>query len=264
MAFVRFMMIAAGLTLIGGGVGAVALAPQWEPYLRKEMARSLGEVLGTTVEIGKVRPAWLEGALALENVVVQNPPGYKEPTAAVCDRVLIQPEFLTVFSKSPVIACVSLEGTALKLRYKPGESTNLGYFKQQAATAAQPAAAGTAGAEAPGGVVVKQVRAENTKVDLVPGPMINLDLKPGAGMPSMGTVSIPVSEAASAATTVLGVVDALIKQASAMQGLVQPLTDLLKTETAAPAPTAAAPGAAPAVSAPPVSAPPVTLDIPEI
>lgn len=254
------MMIITGLVLIGGGVGAVALAPQWEPYLREEMARSLGSVLGTTVEIGKVKPAWLEGALALENVVIQNPPEYKERTAAVCDRVLIQPEFLTVFSTSPVIACVSLEGTSLKLRYKPGDSTNLGYFKQQAATAAKPGAA-----DAPG-VVVKEVRAENTKVDLVTGPMINLELKPGAGMPSVGNVSIPMAEAAGAATTILGVVDALIKQSSSMQGLVQPLVDLLKTETqpAAPVPAAPAPSPAPVASPSPAPAPAVSLDIPEI
>lgn len=244
MAFVRFMMIVVGLTLIGGGIGAVALAPKWEPYLRDEMERTLGGVLGTTVEIGAVSPAWLEGALALENVVIQNPPGYAERTAAVCDRVLIQPEFMTLFSKSPVIACVSLEGTALKLRYKPGDSTNLGYFKQQASNAAQ----GTPPA-APN-VVVKQVVAENAKVDLAPGPGLNIDLKPMG----IGDVSIPITDvakAANAASTVLGVVDALIKQSASMQGLVQPLVDLLKTETATTPPPAPA-------------KPAVSLDIPEI
>lgn len=233
-------MIVAGMALIGSGVGAVAFAPALEPHLRRHIAASLGEILGTRVDVGALKPAWIEGGLALENVVVHNPPGYKEEAAAVLDRVLIQPEVMTVFSKSPTLACVVLEGTQLKLRYRPGEGTNLGYFKERAKAAEQVAVKGE------GGVLVKQVVAEGATLDLVPGPTLNIDLKPV----SLGTLSIPVKDAASATSTVAGLVDALMKQASAMQGLVQPLMDLIQSETAAKPAEAAKPA--------------VSLDIPAI
>lgn len=239
MAFIRFLMIIIGLALIGSAVGAVAFAPQLEPYARRMMEAELGGVLGTQVEIGKLRPAWMEGGLALENVTIHNPPDFKGGAAAECSRVLIQPEMFTVFSKSPTIACVTLEGAALRLRYKPGDGTNLGYLKKQASTAA------AADAKPDEGLMVKEVRAPRAKVDLVPYPAINLNVKPL----ELGAIGMAAQAPGSAAKTVAGLMDEAMKQSTALGGMMQPLVEMLKTESA----TA---GAAPATSPAPAPAPP--------
>ena len=258
MGFVRFLMVVIGLGLIGMAVGTVAFAPQLEPYARHAMEAELGHTLGTQVEIGKLRPAWTEGALALENVTIHNPPNFKEGVAAQCDRVLIQPEMFTLLSKSPTIACVTLEGAALKLRYKPGDGTNLGYLKQQANNAA------AANAPAPGeGVVVKQVVAPRAKVDLVPFPAISLNMK----TLELGAIGMAAPEPGSAAKTIAGLVGAAMKETTTLSGMVQPLVELLKTEAAggaAPAKPAEAPTTAAPQAPVPASGKGPDLAIPEL
>lgn len=260
MAAIRAFMIIIGLGLIGSAVGAVALAPKLEPFVREGMEAELGRVFGTQVKIEHLRPAWMEGALALEQVTIHNPPNFKDGPAAYCDRVLIQPEIFTVFSKSPTIASVTMEGTKLKLRYRPGDGTNLGYFKKQANTAAQTAA--TAG----DGIQVKEVKAANAKIDLLPGPAFDVRLRE-LSLGALGvaaSANISPSEAEGVAKTMAGVVNQVIEKGTTLQGMVQPLVNLLKLEAAtnvaaAPAvPAPAAPSRAPDAKAP------VVLDIPEI
>lgn len=265
-------MITLGLVLICAAVGAVAFAPKLEPYARQAVAQQLGTLLGTKVEIGRIYPAWMEGGLALERVTIENPPNFKEGTAASCDRMLIQPEVFTVFSKSPTIACVTMEGAALKLRYKPGDGTNLGYFKKRALAAEDML-------PLPGeGVLVKEVRAQGTRVDLVPGPTIDLDLRPIA----LGQLDLNSPAPGSAAKTVVGILQAVMLESASMKGMMQPLVDLLKIEglpvdmkavaaaRAAEAAAAAAQAGAPAPAQSPAPAPApmaqksVDLEIPEI
>jgi hypothetical protein len=241
MAVIRFIMITIGLALIASAAGAVAFAPKLEPALRQAIAAKLTAIVGAEVRIGALKPAWLEGGLALENVTIKNPPNFKGGDAVECARVLIQPEPLTVFSKSPTIACVSIEGMALSLRYQLGDGTNLNYFKQQAG------AADKSIAELGETFIVREVRAKDTKVDVAPGSA-------PASAPqsfSLGAFGSGTAADLSTAKTVLTYVETVMKQATVMQGMVQPLVDLLKVESAAPGAPPAAP--APAVSAAPTA-----------
>lgn len=219
MGLIRALMILTGLVLIGIAVLGVVLAPKWEPVLRKDLEVKLGTLLGTEVHIGALRPAWVEAAIALEDVTILNPPNFKAGNAAHCPRVLIQPEALTLFSKSPTIACVTLEGMSLRLKQQGGDGSNLDYLKAHAVNAAAVAKA------SPDGVVVKQVRAENTRVEVAAEDATGLDLKPLA----LGAIGIRSPEAQRAALSMAGFFETLVKQSAELQGMVQPLVDLVAT-----------------------------------
>jgi len=233
MGFIRFFMIVTGLALIGIGVASVVLAPKWEPVLRKDIESKLGGLLGTEVHIGSLRPAWLEAAVALENVTIKNPPNFKAGDVMQCARVLIQPEALTMFSKSPSIACVTLEGMSLRLKQTLADGSNLDYLKQRADNAVQLA---TTKAD---GLVVKEVRAENTQVEVVQGDAVaGMDLKPLA----LGAIGIRSPEAQRAALSMAGFIETLVKQSAEMQGVVQPLVDLVSKGTLPVPPPVEIPG----------------------
>lgn len=232
MGFIRFLMITTGLALIGTAAAAVVFAPKWEPVLRRDLEQKLGALMGTEVHIGALRPAWFEGGIALENVTVKNPPNFKAGDAAQCPRVLIQPEALTVFSKSPAIACITIEGMALRLKQHGDAGTNLDYLRARTVNAAEVAKA------LGEGVVVKQVRAENTRVELDPELGNNLDLKPLA----LDAIGIRTPEAQRAAISMAGFFETLVKQSAELQGMVQPLVDLVSKGTLPVPPAPQIPG----------------------
>jgi len=240
MIVLRAMMITTGLALISLAVGAAFLSSTWAPALHKDLEARLGVALGTEVTIGKIRPAWAEGALALEDVVIKNPEKFKAGPAVSCARILVHPEFNSLLSKTPVIANVTLQDMEMRLRYEIGDGTNLGYLSKQARQAAEIFAA-----KPEGGFIIREVKTEGAKLNFAQGPKLDIPIDPievDMPIPPAPTQSTPQSNLAAlppipqkeqaAGGTFSDLLQGALAQAAKAQGLLKPLADLLQAETA--------------------------------
>jgi len=126
-------MIAIGLTLIGMAVAVVLLRAPLEGFARSRIELRLGHVFGSDAQVRELRLLPAERGIELLGVTINNPPSFEPGPAIACERVLVCPDFRTLFSSVLVVDEVILTGTAADLRYRVGEGTNLGQLSKQAA-----------------------------------------------------------------------------------------------------------------------------------
>lgn len=119
-------MTLTGLLLIGITIGTVLLLTQFEGALREGLTRKASQILKADVHLEAVRIDWSAQALDFKGVSVFNPEGFTDREAMRIESLQVRPQWTTVFSKTPVIREVALQGTRVHLQYKLGAATNLG------------------------------------------------------------------------------------------------------------------------------------------
>lgn len=136
-AALKFIMIAVGLALIGLTLAAIVFSIRFEDVLRAEAQDRLSHILGVDVTLESIRLAPVHKGVKIMGLTVENPPSFKQGSAVVCERVVIMPQLRSVFSRTPTIKKIVMEGTRVNLRYEVGEGTNLGHLSKQARNLAE-------------------------------------------------------------------------------------------------------------------------------
>ena len=136
-AAIKFIMISVGLTLLAVAIGAIVFSTQLEGMLRTAAEDHLGYLFETDVHVEAIRIAPVRKGVKVLGLTLQNPPSFKEGAAIYCERLLVLPQFRSLFSREPVIREVALEGLKVNVRHEVGEGTNLGYLAKRARSLAE-------------------------------------------------------------------------------------------------------------------------------
>lgn len=144
---IRFVMTTAGLFLIGLSVAAAAFSEQIESWCRGRLQDRLAHLYDTRVEVERFHFAPLELGAVAEGVVLYNPEGFPPGPAIEIDRVVLRPDFRTLFSGQIMLDEIILDNLRLE---QPGMGKNI---EQLAANAR---AASESGGE--GGMDVRRVK----------------------------------------------------------------------------------------------------------
>ncbi len=218
-AALKFIATSIGLLLIAVAVGGLALSARGSGLLKGPVAGRLERVFQGEVDFARLRPAALARGLAIEDLVVHNPPGFKDAAAISCERVLVQPDFTTLFSEHPTFRRVFVEGLRVDLRYKPGEGTNLGQLAKNAARRAEILA------ETPGArcIVVDKLEVGRAKIKVAGTPL-------ALTVPAFGVEHLSEGQPLPAPKLVVLGLRTLVLETVTLKGLLRPVIDLLKAE----------------------------------
>lgn len=219
--FLKFIMIAIGLILIGLGVAGILFLPRLERFAVGKVETRLGLILDTEVKLGAIRPATMGRGIELRGLTVRNPETFKAGDAIQCGRILLRLDPRTLFSRNPVIEQIDLEDLDVHLRHEAGDGTNLGYMNKRASDLAAKDPSKTR-------ILVRRIECRGARMKLdsnvLPLPGISMDLAPFTiENPGEGK---PISTAK--ATSIF--LRSLIIETVTLKGLLAPLADLLRGE----------------------------------
>lgn len=111
---IRFLMTAIGLVLIGITLCAFVFSGHLEHWGRLWLEDTLSHSYGTRVEIARLSIAPLEFGAVAEEVHIYNPEGFEPGVAIAIDRVLLRPDFRTLFTERPTLDFVELDNVEVK------------------------------------------------------------------------------------------------------------------------------------------------------
>lgn len=174
-------LIIAGILLILGAVASLLLASQAGAYLKGGVEAALTAAAGAPATIERFEILPLRQCIHIQGLAVNNPPGWKSEPAMTVDSVLVTFDAKSLFSKTPRITCVDVQGATVNLRYDLTRGWNLA---QLAKTAPDVPGEQTAAIPRPARKAfrVEECRCRDIKVCLVgallPGKMLNLNVAP--------------------------------------------------------------------------------------
>ena len=131
-AAIKFIMTLTGLLLIAINIGTVLLLTQFEGLLRQGITRQAGQILGSEVHLEGVRIDWSRQAIEFKGISVFNPEGFSDREAFRLESAWVYPQWLAIFSKTPVIDQVRIGEAQLQLQYDEAKGTNLGAMMERA------------------------------------------------------------------------------------------------------------------------------------
>ncbi len=131
-AAIKFIMTLTGLLLIGANIGTVLLLTQFEGLLRQGITRQAGQILGSEVHLEGVRIDWSRQAIEFHGISVFNPEGFTDREALRVESAWVYPQWLAIFSKTPVIDQVLIREAKIQLQYDETKGTNLGTMMERA------------------------------------------------------------------------------------------------------------------------------------
>lgn len=168
------VLIAVGTLLILAAVAALLLLMRADTYATDVVARALTRAAKTEVRVEKVRISPLRRTVEIQGLTLMNPPSFKPKPAIELDRLALQVDLRTLFSKSPRVEQVVVNGAHVYIRYKLGKGTNLGALAVRASEAG----------EKERSFVIDEFRCQGAKVSLsanvVPAPPVSFELAPFA------------------------------------------------------------------------------------
>lgn len=131
-AAIKFIMTLTGLLLIGMAIATVLLLTQFEGALRSALTHQASRILQCDVHLESLRIDWSEQALLFKGVSLFNPTGFTDREAVRVGTLLVKPEPLTLFSRTPGVSRISLKDAEVHLQYKVGTGTNVGTLMDHA------------------------------------------------------------------------------------------------------------------------------------
>lgn len=169
--FIKAAFTALGILLILIGVLAILLIGTAGRIAKDTIGDALSEAFTTPIDYEAIILSPAQWSAEIRGFSVANPKNFKEGPAIECGLIRIEFEPTTLFSKSPVIRHLLIEGADLYYRHEAGEGTNIGQLaedaeNQQATTTRR--------------VIIRHLRCEDAKVhfstNLIPKTRINLPL----------------------------------------------------------------------------------------
>ncbi len=131
-AALKFIMTSVGLLLIGLCLATIMLFTRFEGLLRDGLTHQAGRILHGEVRLEDVRFDWANQTIVFKGVSLLNPEGFTDREALRIGFMRVTPEPLTLFSRTPGVAKISLEDIQLHLQYHTDGGTNLGTFLKYA------------------------------------------------------------------------------------------------------------------------------------
>jgi len=214
----KAVLITVGTLLILAAVAALLLLTRADTYATDAVAGALTHAAKTEVRVDEVRIAPLRRTVEIHGLTLMNPPSFKPKPAIEVDRLALQVDLRTVFSKSPRVEQAVVDGAHVHIRYKLAKGTNLG------ALAALASEAG----ENERSFVIDEFRCQGVKVSLsanvVPAPPVSFELAPFALSGDVGQRPLTTGEV----TAIF--LRTLLHETVTLKGLLRPVGNLIRDE----------------------------------
>lgn len=236
-AAIKFIMTLTGLLLIAINIGTVLLLTQFEGLLRQGITRQAGQILGAEVHLEGVRIDWSRQAVEFKGVSVLNPEGFSDREAFRLESAWVYPQWLAIFSKTPVIDQVRIGEARHQLQYDEKKGTNLGAMMERARNWADQQTRGEAW------VLGRPVKIRKIVCDAaqITAESVSPPQPPIALTMSAFTVENPAGEeAVSGARAIHLVLQGMARQLGSLDGLFSFVRETVSAE-ASPPPEAVAP-----------------------
>ncbi len=220
----KTVMIPAGLLLLAIAVTAILLSTQIEGLIRAQLETRISHILGADMRVEKIRILPARLGIELQRLAVKNPPSFKQGDTLVCQRVLVRPDWRTLFARTIVLNEIILNGLDVNLRYKVGEGTNLGYIRKQAANLAA-----TQPVQAPGRMLlVKALRSAPS--DFHMSSVLTADLPVTVHVEPFTLNNVGEGQPISTAKLASIITRTLMMEALTLKGILRPVVNLLREE----------------------------------
>lgn len=231
----KTLVISTGILLILIAVALILAVTQVKTVARSGIERSLSLAFLTDVTTGNVDVALHTGHIEIHNLVVGNPASFRTGSAMEFETVIVEVDLKTLFSRTPTIDRVVLKRPHINLRHELTEGTNLTMLARHASRFSTDANAAEAKhrpvTDAPGTrFIIKELICEEATVamssNLIPRSGLKVEVAP------FTLTDISNDQPVSAAEVSAIFIRSLIQQTLGTQGLLRPIADLLRGETA--------------------------------
>lgn len=128
----KIFLTTVGLILIMPAVAVLLAVAQTETYARSPLERLFSHAAGTAVTIQRVGVVPFRPVLRFEGITVMNPPSLPAEPAVEIDKLDIEFDPHSFFSRTPTIREASVDGAQVHLRYSVGDGTNIGELTRPA------------------------------------------------------------------------------------------------------------------------------------
>jgi len=220
----KTVLITVGAILILAAVAALLLMTRGETYATDLVAGALTRAAKTEVRIDSVSLAPLRQTLTVEGLTLMNPPTFKAKPAIEVERLALQVDLRTLFSRSPRIERVVVDGAHVHIRYKLAKGTNLAALAALADEAGQ---AGEAGGKERS-FTIDEFTCENAKVslsaNLIPASSVSFALPPFSLSGDVGNRPLTTGE-----VTAL-FLRTILHETLTVKGLLRPVAKLIRGE----------------------------------
>ena len=210
--FFKILAVVLGLILIGISVAAFLLAGPLSTFAAGRFSASLGKSLGSEVSIEGFRFVPEKMGFEIDTVDIGNPEPFEKDTALRCSKVLIQPQFRSLFADTVILRRVRIEGGVMHVRYRPGTGTNIAALRDRAETLSEESE------ESDSGVLVKtlevgpsEVRITRLEVPVNVAAFQVNDVSKGRALPPVKAFSVLFRTMSSEILSVKGVLDPVEK-----------------------------------------------------
>lgn len=119
-------LIVVGCGLILTAIVMLVVVTRADTYAKGIIEASARYATGTNITVERVRFLPAKQSVEILGVVIENPPPYKSGPAVTIPRILVSFDIKTLFSRTPTVTRVLVEGAQVAVRYRLGEGTNVG------------------------------------------------------------------------------------------------------------------------------------------
>ncbi|HPO14962.1 MAG TPA: AsmA family protein [Candidatus Hydrogenedentes bacterium] len=220
----KTVMIPVGLLLLAIAVATLLASTQIEDMIRSRLQDRITHILGTDLRVANINILPARLGIELQDLTIKNPPEFKQGDVLLCHRILVRPDWRTLFSRTIVIKEIILNGMAVNLRYKVGEGTNLGYVRKQAAALAETQP------PQPGGrmLLVKAVRSGT--IDFHISSILTAELPLALHVEPFTLNNVGEGQPISTAKLASIITRSLMMEALTLKGILRPAVNLLRDE----------------------------------
>lgn len=214
----KIAVIAVGLILILGAIISLLLLNHAHIYLKDKFIESIRQTVNTSLTAEKIQVSPLRRQIVISGLAIGNPGEFKTANAIELPKVTIDVDAATLFSKSPVIKRVHVDGAQFFIRHEAGKGTNIAMLARIVEMGRQ--ASGTDRK-----FIVEECVFENGKVKLtsnaLPVPLSEISLP---ALTLRGEKEKPMG----LNTIIAGYLNALLKQLSDEKALQESMSTRLK------------------------------------
>ncbi len=130
----KILLTTVGLILILPAVALLLALAQANTYARAPLERLFSHAAGTAVTIQSVGVVPFRPILRFEKIAIMNPPSLPAKPAVEIDKLDIEFDPYSFFSRTPTIRAATVDGATVHLRYSVGDGTNIGELTRATST----------------------------------------------------------------------------------------------------------------------------------
>jgi hypothetical protein len=216
----KFGLTSLGLILILIGVGGLVVGKQSERFVTKFITEIMSDAFSSAAHIDHVSIDPANRALVIHEFSLENPTSFKDESAFFSETINVKLDLETIFSKSPVIESLEIQGAVFRYRVEIPDGSNIG-------TLAKQLEAGKTKESKQ--FIVKELKCADAQIEF------STNMMPKAHM-DLNLVTVDLKDLDNQKPVTTGQITSLffksvIKETVTLKGLLNPLINTLKKES---------------------------------